>query len=175
MENNQFSKSLIGGVIVHVLYNYFVYYLFVLPIHIWMNAVVRLHNQKTQGRLSLKNSKSRWPLLSFLKSFILEFMIDASIFLTPLLGALYLIVYLIGVIYTFTQLSSYDYPGYDYYGLSFGAILLGILGILLYVLWLPIAIKLYGELLRILILPIKKFILWCEKPPQHLDIEMRNR
>ena len=169
MENNQFSKSLIGGVIVHVLYNYFVYYLFVLPIHIWMNAVVRLHNQKTQGRLSLKNSKSRWPLLSFLKSFILEFMIDASIFLTPLLGALYLIVYLSVI----SQISSYDYP--VHYGLSFGAILLGILGILLYVLWLPIAIKLYGELLRILILPIKKFILWCEKPPQHLDIEMRNR
>ena len=160
MEQNQYSNSLLGNVFKHVFYNIIVYYAFVLPVDLWKKSVVRLNDQRTQGKLSVKNSSSRWPFLSFIKTFLFEFAIDATIFLSYFIGTL-VVLFL-----AFQAASGYGGPG---------AALMTLIGGLIYVLNIPTALTLYRELLLIAILPIKKFILWCEKPPQHLDIDMRNK
>ena len=157
MEQNTFSKSLIIDVLKHVLYNIIVYYLFVLPVDLWKKSVIRLHNQRTEGKLKINSSK-RWPFLSFLVAFFFEFIIDTSIFLCYILGPIILALGFLGTV-------SDSFTG------AVGGLVVGAL----VVLWLPITLTLYGELLRISLLPIKKFILWCDKPPQHLDIDMKNK
>lgn len=161
MEQNQYSNSLLGNVFKHVFYNIIVYYAFVLPVDLWKKSVVRLNDQRTQGKLSVKNSSSRWPFLSFIKTFLFEFAIDATIFLSYFIGTLV-------VLFLAFQAASGNYG-------SAGAALMTLIGGLIYVLNIPTGLTLYRELLLIAILPIKKFILWCEKPPQHLDIDMRNK
>ena len=157
MEQNTFSKSLIIDVLKHVLYNIIVYYAFVLPIDLWKKSVIRLHNQRTEGKLKIDSSK-RWPFLSFLVAFFFEFLIDAQIFLCYTLGP---IVLLIGFLAGATQ--------------DFGAALILLFTGTLTLFWTPVLFTLQGEFLRMSLLPIKKFILWCDKPPQHLDIDMRNK
>ena len=158
MEQNQYSNSLLGNVFKHVFYNIIVYYLFVLPVDLWKKSVVRLNDQRTQGKLSVKNSSSRWPFLSFIKTFLFEFAIDATIFLSYFIGTL---------IALFAAFQAAEW--------SASAALTTLIFSLIYVLNVPTLLSLYRELLLISILPIKKFILWCEKPPQHLDIDMRNK
>ena len=158
MEQNQYSNSLLGNVFKHVFYNIIVYYAFVLPVDLWKKSVVRLNDQRTQGKLSVKNSSSRWPFLSFIKTFLFEFAIDATIFLSYFIGTL---------VALFAAFEMADYGA--------GAALMTLISSLIYVLNIPTLLSLYRELLLISILPIKKFILWCEKPPQHLDIDMRNK
>jgi len=157
MEQNTFSKSLIIDVLKHVLYNFIVYYLFVLPIDLWKKSVIRLHNQRTEGKLKIDSSK-RWPFLSFLVAFFFEFLIDTQIFLCYILGPIILLLgFLVSVSDSFVG--------------AVGGLVVGALGIF----WLPVIFTLQGEFLRMSLLPIKKFILWCDKPPQHLDIDMRNK
>ena len=157
MEQNTISKSLILDVLKHVLYNIIVYYLFVLPVDLWKKSVIRLHNQRTEGKLKINSSK-RWPFLSFLVAFFFEFLIDTSIFLCYILGP-------IGLVLGFLGMVSNSFTA------AVGGLVVGAIGVL----WSPVIFTLQGEFLRMSLLPIKKFILWCDKPPQHLDIDMRNK
>ena len=151
MDQNTISKSLIIDVLKHVLYNIIVYYLFILPVDLWRKSVIRLHNQRTEGKLKINSSK-RWPFLSFLVAFFFEFLIDTSIFLCYILGP-------IGLVLGFLGMVSNSFTA------AVGGLVVGAIGVL----WLPVIFTLQGEFLRMSLLPIKKFILWCDKPPQHLD------
>ena len=157
MDQNTISKSLIIDVLKNVLYNIIVYYLFILPVDLWKKSVIRLHNQRTEGKLKINSSK-RWPFLSFLVAFFFEFLIDTSIFLCYILGP-------IGLVLGFLGMVSNSFTA------AVGGLVVGAIGVL----WLPVIFTLQGEFLRMSLLPIKKFILWCDKPPQHLDIDMRNK
>lgn len=136
----------------HVLYNLFVYYLFVLPFHLWVNAVNRLAEQQKSGSLKLTSSTSQWPFLSFLKVFLLEFQFDAIIFLCYVIGPLFAIFMLIQ-----------------------GAGFTGFLGALVMAYYYPVLITVMRDFTTIAVLPFKKFLSWVKKPAQHMDLTIENK
>ena len=79
--NTNFKDHFINALL-HFLYNYFVYFLFVVPFDLWRKAVVRLSEQKSAGAINIKKIKSQWPFLSFLKSFTIDFLIDGFILMS---------------------------------------------------------------------------------------------
>ena len=138
--------------LLHVLYNLFVYYLFVLPLHLWMNGVNRLADQKESGTLSLTKSNSPWPFLSFMKAFLLEFLFDAMIMLSYVIGPLAAIFMLVS-------------------GAGFG----GFIMVLVSAYYFPVMFTILRDLFALMILPFRKFISWVKKPAQYMDLKIENK
>lgn len=148
---NKLKENVLPALL-HVLYNLFVYYLFVLPFHLWVNAVNRLAEQKKSGSLSLVSIKSAWPFLSFMKAFLLEFLFDGMIMLCYVIGPL------AGLVMMFTAA-------------GFG----GFLGALVGSYYTVVGISIIRDVFALLILPFKKFISWASKPAQYMDLEIKNK
>ena len=148
---NKLKENILPALL-HVLYNLFVYYLFVLPFHLWVNAVNRLAEQKDSGSLSLVNIKSAWPFLSFMKVFLLEFLFDGMIMLCYVIGPL------VGLFILFA--------GGDVVGF-----LMALVGCYYYV----VTITIIRDVFTLLILPFRKFLSWARKPAQYMDLEIKNK
>ena len=124
-------------------------YLLKLPYDLWSQATLRLSEQGDKG-IKISNFKGKWPMLSFMKFWLLEFGFDASIFLCYIIGPIMAIVALIITPYepfmafVFTLIFSYLAPLYY---------------------------MLMKDIFQILILPFKKFIDWAKKPAQHMQVE----
>jgi len=144
MQNN--LKNDIVPALAHVGYS-IVYFLFLIPFELWVKAVGRLAEQKKKGTLKIATINSPWPLLSFIKTLILEFLFDFLTFLC----------YPIGIIVAI-------YMGID--GKSIMAFILALVGAY----YLPIAFAVGRDFFQLLILPFRKFISWCRKPAQYLDL-----
>ena len=149
--NLQKVKESILPVLTYVLYNLIVYYFFVLPLHLWFGAVDRLLKQKENNSLSLINSTSEWPFLSFIKRFLFDFAFDAIIFLMYVLGPIIVIIGALSDV-----------------GVS-------PVGGLIICYFAPTFITIEKEILALLILPIKKFISWARKPAQYMDLTIDNK
>ncbi|MBG0780794.1 MAG: toxin-antitoxin system YwqK family antitoxin [Bacteroidales bacterium] len=74
MEEKKFTDQIVSALL-HFLYNFFVYFIFIVPFDLWKKATIRLANQKEKGGLNISKITSLWPFLSFLKAFILFFLI----------------------------------------------------------------------------------------------------
>ena len=55
-------------------------YILKLPYDLWSQATLRLSEQGDKG-IKISNFKGKWPMLSFMKFWLLEFGFDVSIFL----------------------------------------------------------------------------------------------
>lgn len=145
-------KNQILNALIHFLYNFFIYFIFIVPFDLWKKATIRLANQKESGRLSISKITSLWPFLSFIKAFILEFLIDGIIFI------LYVIGPIIGIV-SWIQTGEFS---------SF-------LGVIVGIYFSPIGLSLLRDLIQLMILPFKKFLSWASKPAQYMDLEIKNK
>ncbi len=145
--NSEFGNQLLDALL-HFLYR-IVYFLFILPYAMWKNAVVRLSQQRRSHSLEATEIKSEWPLCSWLKRFIFDFLLDG----------LTLICWLVGLIAFFTQ------DGIEYLG--FREIL-----IFLYVIYIvPFLLSLVRDLLTLLvILPVRWWISFWKRPAKTYDL-----
>ena len=149
--NKQFKDQIIGAM-THFLYNFFVYFIFLVPFDLWKKATIRLYEQKNEGTINLSSISGLWPFLSFLKAFVLEFLLDGFIFIT----------YFIGPIIAIINLINTGSPS------EFISILIGAY-------FFPIVLSLYRDFIQIALLPIRKFLDWARKPAQYLDLEIKNK
>jgi len=150
MEEKKFTNQIVSALI-HFLYSFFIYLIFIVPFDLWKKATIRLSDQKEKGGLNISKSTSLWPFLSFLKTFILDFLIDGIIFISYVLGLI------IGI---YVSIES-----------GIGAGMAAIAGVY----FSPIGLSLLRDLLQLLVLPFKKFLSWASKPAQYLDLEIRNK
>ena len=149
--NTNFKDHFINALL-HFLYNYFVYFLFVVPFDLWKKAVVRLSEQKSAGSINIKKIKSQWPFLSFLKSFIIDFLIDGFILMSYVTAPIAALV--VGI-----------NDG------GFGGFLLILVGSY----YAPLALSILRDLTQLYILPLKKFLSWVKKPAQYMDLKIENK
>ncbi len=148
MEEKKFKDQIISALI-HFLYNFFIYFIFIVPFDLWKKATIRLANQKENGRLSISKSTSAWPFLSFLKAFFIEFLIDGIIFISYVLGFLFVIL--------------------------MSKTMEDIVKLSIIVYFSPVMLSLFRDLIQLLILPFKKFLDWASKPAQYMDFEIKNK
>ncbi len=148
MEEKKFKDQIISALI-HFLYNFFIYFIFIVPFDLWKKATIRLANQKENGRLSISKSTSAWPFLSFLKAFFIEFLIDGIIFISYVLGFLFVIL--------------------------MSKTMEDIVKLSIIVYFAPVMWSLFRDLIQLLILPFKKFLDWASKPAQYMDFEIKNK
>lgn len=151
MENQKKFGDQILNALIHFLYNFFVYFLFLLPFALWKKATIRLSDQREKGSLNLSKITSLWPFFSFLKSFFLEFLFDGFIFIGYFAGVVF-------SIYVYNETKKEE----------------SLLLILAGTYYSPIGLSLLRDLFQLLILPLKKFINWCSKPAQYLDLKIIN-
>ena len=149
--NTNFKDHFIKALL-HFLYNYFVYFLFVVPFDLWKKAVVRLSEQKSNGSINITKIKSQWPFLSFMKSFTIDFLIDGFILMSYVTAPIIAIVA----------------------GIGDGGFL-GFLFILIGSYYAPLGLSLFRDIVQLSILPIKKFLSWAKKPAQYLDLKIENK
>ncbi len=142
----------VTSALVHFLYNFIIYFIFIVPFDLWKKATIRLADQREKGGLEISKINSPWPFLSFLKVFILDFLIDGFIFILYVLG---LIVAILAWIITgeFTMF----------------------LGVIVAVYFSPITLSLLRDMLQLMILPFKKFLSWASKPAQYMDLQIKNK
>lgn len=145
-------KNQILNALIHFLYNFFIYFIFIVPFDLWKRATIRLANQKESGGLSISKITSLWPFLSFMKAFMLDFLIDGIIFI------LYVIGLIIGIVLWITtgEFASF-------------------LGVIAGIYFSPIGLSLLRDLIQLMTLPFKKFLSWASKPAQYMDLEIKNK
>lgn len=148
----QFSEHFTNALL-SFFWNFFVYFLFILPFDLWQKAVIRLSEQKEKGSLEIKKINSSWPFLSFLKSFLIEFIFDGLIFFS----------YIIGIVMAIMNIINNDGE------VSTSALI--IIGSYYH----PVALSVIRDIFQILILPFRKLINWFNKPPQYLDLNFVNK
>jgi hypothetical protein len=150
MEEKKFTNQIVSALI-HFLYSFFIYFIFIVPFDLWKKATVRLSIQKEKGGLNITKITSPWPFLSFLKAFVLDFLIDGTIFILYVLGLI------IGI----------------FMGIEGG--FMGFVTAIVVVYFSPIGLSLLRDFLQLLVLPFKKFLSWASKPAQYMDLEIKNK
>ena len=151
MNENKLPKQIVSA-LTHFLYNFFVYFIFIVPFDLWKKATIRLANQKENGALNISKIKSPWPFLSFLKTFILDFLIDGVIFMLYVLGL-------------FIGIAAWVQSGSFFSFIATIAVLY----------FSPIILSVLRDYLQLLVLPFKKFLSWASKPAQYMDLEIKNK
>lgn len=144
-----FKQSFVPA-IAHV-FSSLLYIIFIFPFDIWKRAAINLAEQKANGSLRISKINSAWPFLSFLKTLLLEFIFDMLSFLSYFIG--------IGVA-IYTLIDSGEFAEF-----------LAVLGVAYYA---PVSLIIVRDVLQLLVMPYKKFISWCSKPSQYLDLNVKN-
>ena len=151
MNEKKFSEQVVSA-LVHFLYNFIIYFIFIVPFDLWKKATIRLANQKEKGGLEISKINSPWPFMSFLKVFILDFLIDGFIFILYILGL---------VVAVFLGIQSGDFMTF--------------LGTISAIYFAPVGLSLLRDTLQLMILPFKKFLSWASKPAQYMDLQVYNK
>lgn len=147
----KFKKQIVNALI-HFLYTYFVYFIFIVPFELWKKATIRMSEQRANKSLSISKMTSDWPFLSFLKRFILDFLIDGLIFMS------YILAIFVGV-------AAWLVSGE----------ILALPAAIVYLFFTPLWLSLVRDIIQLLILPFKKFLSWVSKPAQYMDLEIKNK
>lgn len=144
-----FKQSFVPA-IAHV-FSSLLYIIFIFPFDIWKRAAINLAEQKANGSLRISKINSAWPFLSFLKTLLLEYIFDMLSFLSYFIG--------IGVaIYTLIDGGSFE----DFIMMLVAAY------------YAPVSLIIVRDVLQVLVMPYKKFVSWCSKPSQYLDLNVKN-
>ena len=149
MTEEKLSAQVISA-LKYFLYKFFVYFVFIVPFDLWKKSTKRLVTQKETGRLDISRINSLWPFLSFLKAFIIDFLLDGYIFFSYIIGPIAAIVVLIN-------------DGIEQFFL-----------VLVASYFSPIGYSIVRDILQLLTLPFKKFLSWAAKPAQHMDLNIKN-
>ena len=154
-------KQTIVSAFLHIL-KQLAYVLFIMPIDLWKAALKRLAQQHDSKALTISEIKSPWPIFSFIKRWIFEFLFDLMITILPFV-AIYNITY-----------SYVDYLAGPHAFSTFGFKFKEFIYFLLSLWYVPYGIMLVVSLLRdlftLLLMPFRKFLSWVRKPAQHLDL-----
>lgn len=151
MSEKKLSAQIISA-LKYFLFKFFVYFIFIVPFDLWKKSTERLVTQKETGRLDISRINSLWPFLSFLKAFILEFLLDGISFIS------YILAPIIGIITWLNTGEFYLFP---------------LTLVLMY--FTPLAMSIQRDILQLLTLPFKKFLSWAAKPAQYMDLEIKNK
>lgn len=130
------------------------YFIFVWPFTVWLKSVSHIAEMEEKKTLSMSNINSNWPLFTFFKRFLLDFLLDAMSVLT----------YFIGIICAFYALVV---------GFKMGAAeaFAAFFGTLIATYFVPIWIMLLRDFIQFFIVaPLRKFVSWLTKPAQYIDI-----
>lgn len=163
MENNQ-SPTGLGNIIVSALIQFFrllIFVLFVCPFNFWRKAAERLDKSRGSWSWTEHKTNSRWPFLSFVKAIIFGFVFDGLIFIS----------YFVGVGVAFYK---FFYVWLSYGG-DFTVAYPVFVMTLVYAYYAPMFVSPVRDLLYILIMPFSKFLSWCSRPAQYLEIDMNKK
>ena len=147
-------KKDIATVFKFVLYNLIIYIL-KLPYALFKKSITRLALLSKKGTLSITETGSKWPFISWLKTYLLDFMFDAIIFLAYVVGYPFIVL---TAIYSMFEGVDFQYAA--------GGLVSAAIGLY----FAPIGISIARDILQLLVLPFRKFIDWAKKPAQHMDI-----
>ena len=140
----------------HILYQ-IVYYVFILPFEVWSKAIKRLAAQRENKSLKFVEIKSQWPMFTFLKRWLIDFLFDA-------------LIAIIWIILLHNFFKRFDFfvsiPFKDRFGTGMKSLFFSLLAIYT----APVSIHLLRDLFILLLKPITKLLGWLNKPAQHLDI-----
>ena len=151
MSDKKFKDHIVSALI-HFSFNFFIYFIYIVPFDLWKKATVRLANQRESGGLKISKIISLWPFLSFLKAFILDFLLDGVIFIS------YILAPIIGI---YSWIESGDFTAF--------------MGVIAGGYFTPVGLSLVRDILQLLTLPFKKFLSWAAKPAQYMDLEIKNK
>lgn len=170
METPQSTKKHLSNALLSFLYNFFIYFLFLVPLQLWKKAVIRLSAQKQKGNLSISKISSIWPFFSFLKAYFFEFLIDGFILIGYIIGPVYTI-YTTYLAYKSVHQGSYLNSSGESIEIIFETFLWG----LIYTYYSPIGLSLVRDIIQFILLPIQKFINWVSKPAQYMDFTILDK
>ncbi|MBQ3944449.1 MAG: hypothetical protein II670_02420 [Alphaproteobacteria bacterium] len=149
------SQTIISA-FTHILYQ-IVYYVFILPFEVWSKAIKRLAAQRENKSLKFVEIKSQWPMFTFLKRWLIDFLFDA-------------LIAIIWIILLYNFFKRFDFfvsiPFKDSFGTGMKSLFFSLLAIYT----APVSIHLLRDLFILLLKPITKLLGWLNKPAQHLDI-----
>lgn len=158
------NDNTLGEVISKALLQFFkmlVFVLFVCPFNFWRKAAQRLVSAGAQWSWTNISSQSPWPFFSFLKAVLFGFIFDGLIFIS----------YFIGVIVAFYLLFSFWLSDYGSFKYGFEAFICCLISTY----YLPMGISPIRDFLYIIIMPFAKFLSWCSRPAQYLQIDMKTK
>lgn len=157
MEQRNFKDVVIGAFI------YFVHMLCFLvilcPFGFWKGATERLSKLRDAHSIQTFIGKSRWPFFTFLKKIFFEYICDGTIFISYPLGILS--AFVVWLVMTFKG--------------EFGSGFMVFVAILIGAYYYPLYMSVVRDIVTLLLLPFEKFVKWCAKAPQLLDINMTKR
>lgn len=155
------SSDALGITIAEALKQFFrmlVFVLFMCPFNFWRKSAERLVNASRGWSWTNLSSSKHWPFLSFLKAVLFNFFFDGVIFIS----------YFIGVLIAAFSLF---YEWLSQYG-SFETGIASFFGVLVSTYYFPMLISPIRDLVYISIMPFAKFLSWCSRPAQYLEIDM---
>ena len=129
--------------------------LFLFPFNLWVKAAERLVEQKESGSLDIRTVNGFWPVVSFIKRIIFDFILDALTFLIYPLGIVYLL---------------YDFIS-TCVNVGFGRACAVFIVSIVSLYFIPMFVAFVRDILQLLILPVRKFLDWVKKPSQYLEIK----
>lgn len=138
-------------------------FIFLTPLKLWFKSAERLAEQKEQGSLDLSNINGLWPFMSYLKRLLIDFLFDAMSLLMYPLGIIFSIYGFIDSIITGIQYTTFGDGLVD--GMS------TFIATLVAFYFAPIVWAIYKDLFVLVLLPFRKFIDWCKKPAQYLQLD----
>lgn len=156
MENleTNIQKDDFGQKFVRALIQFFymlAFILFLCPFNFWKKSLLRLDAARSRGAWDFAKSGSRWPFLSFCKAILLDFLFDGIIFIA------YPLMVLVAIYMLFAE--------------GFGAFI----SCLVAGYYSPMFISPLRDFFVIIIMPFSKFLSWCARPAQYLEIDMNKK
>lgn len=145
----KFSDVLLNA-LMHFGYS-ILYFIIFLPFELWKKALLRLDEQRSDGSLKIANISSPYPFFSYIKRWILEFAIDALIFIS----------YFVGIIVALYALFTEGFMAF--------------IMTLICTYFVPMGLSFIRDLFQLFLLPIRKFLNWVNKPAQYMDLEIKNK
>lgn len=151
-ENIDFGNQILSAA-GHFLYR-IIYFLFVLPYHLWKKAIIRMDNQRRNHLLDADKIVHEVPFLVWLKRFLFDFIFDGIAIFGWVFG---LILTIIGIV----EAAKYDYFNF-FVNLLFP----------LYATYLiPLSIAIVKDLVTLeLVLPMRWILSFFRRPAKTIDL-----
>lgn len=148
----EFGQQL-GDALIHFLYR-ILYFFFILPVDLWKKAVGRLSKQRKSKALDATEIKTEWPFMTWMKRFVLEFLIDGLILVAWLL---FLLVFMFAI----------DWEIGDAFEYAAGPTL----GMIYVIFFSPVFLTLVRDIIvLIVVLPVRWWISFFNRPAKTYDL-----
>lgn len=154
MAQKDFKDIVIGAFLyfLHML----IFVVILCPFGFWKGATERLAKLRDDRSIQTFIGKSRWPFFTFIKKIFFEYIVDGSIFISYPLGIL--CAFVVWLVLTFQG--------------QFGSGFMLWVAILIGAYYYPLYMSVVRDIVTLLLLPFQKFVRWCAKEPQYLDLHM---